>query len=261
MIFYKIKLYYQKFNYARYIAMYDTKYERNRERDTKYERNREHETKMSKVSKMIQIQSWNNYSKEEKKKYQLHKHIKERCELYNLPDNLIDKISNVVYKILILIEEVCDGVKRGKVKDGIILTSIRYVCYLEHFELNEAVVENNLLDKKYISKANKMIMELVNLNKLQLYDFNNYIHSYTQEKQYHLSNKQDAQNHEKLVQYCHETDLLLEHSEKMIRIACLYYILYMKGESLNTNNTIYRILQKLILHKDKLNPIIQTPSL
>lgn len=215
-----------------------------------------HSQKMPSVSKLIQIQSWNNYSKEEKKKYQLYKNIKERCDLYNLPENLIDKISNVVYKILILIEEICDGVKRGKVKDGIILTSIRYVCYLEHFELNEAVVENNTLDKKYISKANKMIMELVNLNKIQLDDFNNYLNSYTQEKQYHLSNKQDAKNHERLVTFCKENDLLLEHSEKMIRVACLYYILYKKGEVLDMNNTIYKILQKLIHYQDKLNSII-----
>lgn len=196
----------------------------------------------SKVSKLLQIEEWNKYTKEEKRKYQLFKYIKEHCEAYSLNVCIIDIVCDIVYCILTILEETQEGAKRGKVKEGFIVTCIRYVCYINGIELNE--MNMNTVDKKYIIKANKIIIELVNLNKIDMERFNEYVNNYN-ENIPSIMNKTDRIIHKQMMTFCKENDLLLEHSDKMIHMACIYYILHKKGVTLEMNTTIQKILHKL----------------
>ena len=206
-----------------------------------------------KVSKLLQIEEWNKYTKEEKRKYQLFKYIKEHCEAYNLNICIIDIVCDIVYRILTVLEETQEGSKRGKVKEGFIVTCIRYVCYIKNIELNE--MNTPKVDKKYIIKANKIIIELVNLNKLVMERFNEYVNNYN-ENIPSILNKTDRSIHTQMITFCKENDLLLEHSDKMIHMACIYYILHKKGERFVMNTTIQKIIHKLDQYESVFNTFI-----
>lgn len=73
-----------------------------------------------------------------------------------------------------------------------------------------------------------------------------------------ILNRTDRSIHTQMMTFCKENDLLLEHSDKMIHMACIYYILRKKGERVVMNTTIQKIIHKLNQYESVFNTFTQS---
>lgn len=195
-----------------------------------------------KTSKMLQIHEWKMWSNEEKNTYKLLTYTKNLCDQLNIPSVLFSNISNTVSNIMNAIKK-SDGTKRARVKDGIILVCIEYVSKEQDYNISAIELAKRMnLDIKYISKAEKMVLDLLNMknknNKtnIDLQLNKNSILSTKHPYDYveNVINKKNLkipfrvlENVKKLINLCEQNDILLDHTPLSIGVCCFYYILIM----------------------------------
>lgn len=186
-------------------------------------------------SKLKKMQEWYMWTNDEKSQYKLSQYTKNLCQKLELLENLYDNICQTVFKVMEAIKKQ-EGTKRARVKDGIILVCIQYVYhYLNEIMNKPSAIElakKINLDVKYITKAEKIVLELINknpniLNKSVILDIKK-----PMEYVYHVNLKHNLQisniildkvNY--LIDKCEKNDILLDHTPLSIGVCCLYYIL------------------------------------
>lgn len=188
--------------------------------------------------KLGKMQQWSAYTNKEKIDYKNSNYIKELCEKLNVHSSFIDQIIDLVLKVIDAIKETNDGPKRARVKDGIIIMCIHYITknsQTKHGSYIEMSKKINL-EMKFITKADKLLLELINCNKLKFDNsFMNkilytetplncvkiIIDKYPNFKEFpNLINKVET-----LIDICEEYDILLNHTPTAIGSSCLYFIL------------------------------------
>lgn len=201
----------------------------------------------NKNNHIYKMKSWFENTSQEKNDYKLNLYTKKMCETLNI-DSHIDYICDLVNTVLKCIKS-NDGTKRSRVKDGIIVVCIYYTYKKYHLQ-NYTFTLQNIAQKlnlniKYVSKAEIMILELINKNKicmdknillnidtslnilpdikLQFTDFNkNYLNFHKNDID-HLFNELKV-----LLKTYEKNELLINHAPFSISIGCLFYILKQK---------------------------------
>jgi predicted transcriptional regulator/ribosomal protein L37AE/L43A len=187
-----------------------------------------------KFNKIQKMQEWLSWTNAEKNEYKLKKYTRDFCENLQIHENIIENVCLLVIKVMNSIREKNDGPKRSRVKDGIIISCIYYISK-ENNALNSAGTYNYLelakkinLDIKYVSKADKILMELNLLNKQISCKTENPIDyiKYAINK-YNLSIPDNTiiDKVTLLINICEDNDILLDHTPLSIGVACFYYIL------------------------------------
>ena len=223
-----------------------------------------------KSKRLSKIQEWYTWTNEEKNTYKLKEYIKTLCARLDIIESMI---SNIIDTSIIVMNTVKknDGTKRGRVKDGIIITCIHHIskststpyCYID--------LANKIdLDIKYVTKAEKSISELVNMKILKFKEFeemkkkNPYDYIISTMKQNNIKVSNDILKKAKiLIEICEDNDILQDHTPLSIGCCCFYYIL--KSENididLKTFSNIYNIsivtivktYNKLLLYKNNID--------
>lgn len=188
-------------------------------------------------TRIIKMQEWSRWSNDEKKEYKLNQYVSELCVKLNILQTEICSICNLVRQVMIAIKDSSDGPKRSRVKDGIIIMCIYYTLKnsdsncVSYIDLSKVIN----LDIKYVSKADKLIMELINLGQLKVTDefITNILkpeqpinHIIKIIKKYDIDiNENIISQISKLVSICEDNDILFDHTPLSIGVACLYYTL------------------------------------
>lgn len=184
--------------------------------------------------KLTKMQNWYMWSNEEKNAYKLSMYTKTLCNQLSIHESLVPNICNTVCHVIDIIKKY-DGTKRARVKDGIILVCIQFVSKdaSASTELSAVQLARKLqLDIKYITKAEKLILELVNGGKLHfskqcLLGFKkpfDYVKETIQKKQLKIP-EQIVSKVEWLIKLCETNDLLLDHTPMSVGVCCFYYTL------------------------------------
>jgi transcription initiation factor TFIIIB Brf1 subunit/transcription initiation factor TFIIB len=183
----------------------------------------------NKISKM---QDWYMWTNDEKNIYKLKTYVKNLCQRLKISEYLIDQIVNVVTVVMDTIKR-NDGTKRARVKDGIIVICIYYVSKDTDTPYSYMNMAKQLdLDIKYVTRAERLILELVNSKKLNLsksvvldtqkpYD---YIINTIKSKNLNINN-QILEHTRSLITICEDNDILLDHTPLSVGVSCFYYIL------------------------------------
>ena len=225
-----------------------------------------------KFSRISQMQNWYKWSKDEKNTYKLGLYIKNLCATLNI-ELYIDYICDLVTTVLDKIKD-NEGSKRTRVKDGIIVVCIYYTYKKNNVFVNSNFTTSELsksihLDMKYITKAEKFIIELINRKKLHLdksvFLGNNSPLSYIKNNIVHFNLDKQLLQHvynqvEILIQLCEDEEILLDHTPLSIGIGCFYYILKKNNIDIDITHfskiyklscvTISKLTRKLNLHFD-----------
>lgn len=188
----------------------------------------------SKNAKLLQMQEWKMWSNEEKNTYKLVNYTKTLCAQLNIPETLLPNIYETVTLIINTIKK-NDGTKRARVKDGIILVCIEYVCNNSNYNISSIDMAKRLkLDIKYVSKAEKMVLDLLNNNKINLnkndllsikepyYYIENVINQKGLQIPFNVLNQV-----KRVIDICEQNDILLDHTPLSIGVCCFYYVLLM----------------------------------
>lgn len=240
-----------------------------------------------KFNKIIKMQEWFKYTEEEKIEYKLSCHIKLLCEKLNIKSiGCIDQITILVSKVMHAIKDDYNGPKRARVKDGIIIMCIHYIS--KNVNLPEITSTSYLdfaklinLDTKFISRADKLIMDLISRNKLVLPQefINNILHNkkpldYVLEiiKKYNLDKNLITKNIitkiEKLIEICEDNDLILNCNPLTVGVTCFYYVLKLPENNFDIDLklfasiydlsivTVLKTYNTLKLKQDKINKLI-----
>lgn len=224
-------------------------------------------------SRLMKMQEWMMWTNEEKTEYKLNKYTKELCEKLQVSETIIDPVCNLVSQIMNAIKNSCDGPKRSRVKDGIIVVCIYYISKgtsntYSYIELSKKIN----LSMKYISKADKLMNELINLNKLKVsQEFTNnffktenpidYVTKIIDKYSLNI-NRQIINQVVELIDICEDNDILLDHTPLSVGVSCFYYILDINNIEINVKVfselydlsmvTVLKTFNKLKLHKDNL---------
>lgn len=225
-------------------------------------------------NKMLKMQEWYMWTNEEKNIYKLKTYVQNLCAKLNIVENIINYIVETTIVVMDCIKK-HDGTKRARVKDGIIIMCIHYVTKdtnTPYSYLNLAKELN--LDIKYVTKAERMILELINCKKLKL-DKNlvlktqkpfDYIINTVNKHKLDISN--DILNKVQiLISICEDNDLLLDHTPLSVGVSCFYYILKLYDIEIDLKIfselynlsivTIVKTYNKLKVYDDKIIKIIQ----
>lgn len=215
-------------------------------------------------SRLAKLNLWYNWSKDEKNKYKLEKYTKELCDKLNVY-LYIDYICNTVHTVLNVIKQQ-DGTKRSRVKDGIIIMCIYYIyktinpSFIMEFKPN-ILAQKIKLHYKYISKAEKIILELLNKNKIKFNETtlsnknlscDEYINDGLKDKIKLLYDKVPNKIYldlSDLIKLCEKKEILIEHTPYTVVIASFYYILVMNNINIQLSDFahIYSISMMTIL--------------
>lgn len=218
-------------------------------------------------NKMSKMQEWLMWTNEEKNIYKLKNYVKDLCQKLQIVPKIISDIIDTSVFVMETIKK-HDGTKRAKVKDGIILVCIQYVSRgsLSAIDLSKKLD----LDIKYITKAEKMILELTNSKKLNL-DKNILLQTKTPfdyiidviKKQNLKINDQILQQVKQLIKTCETNDLLLDHTPLSVGVCCFYYILKLYNIEIDIkmfselyNLSIVTIVKTFNKLKSELNDIL-----
>lgn len=221
-------------------------------------------------TRLKKMQEWMMWTNEEKTEYKLNKYTKELCDKLQIHEQFVDAVCNLVSQVMNAIKSSCDGPKRSRVKDGIIIVCIYYISkgssnVYSYIDLAKKID----LNMKYISKADKVLMELINSNKLNLssdfmdnfYKTENPIDYVTKIiDKYQLNiNKQILDQVIELINICEDNDILLDHTPLSVGVSCFYYILDINNIEINVKMfselydlsmvTVLKTFNKLKLHK------------
>jgi transcription initiation factor TFIIIB Brf1 subunit/transcription initiation factor TFIIB len=193
-------------------------------------------TYTSNNSKLSKMQEWYMWSNEEKNVYKLKVYVRNFCQKLNIIECLVENIVDTVVMVMDCIKK-NDGTKRARVKDGIIVCCIYYVSkdtQTQYSYINMSKQMN--LDIKYVTRAEKIILELINTKKLHL---NKTVvlntkkpYEYVTEtiKRNHLKVNNDIlQDVKTLIEITEDNDILLDHTPLSIGVCCFYYILQLRN--------------------------------
>lgn len=228
------------------------------------------ESKMhNKFNKLNKMQEWMSWTNSEKMEYKLKKYTRELCEQIGIYDKIIETVCDLVYKIMMSIKNNCDGPKRSRVKDGIIINCIEYVSKeIGDIKYNYADLAKKInLDMKYISKADKILTNLnlpeFNKNKQEnpIEYIKNIIHKYNLEIDNVSIDKTEI-----LINICEDNDLLLDHAPISMAIACFYYILSKQNHAIDIKKfseifnlslvTLTKTINKLKFYEIKIDKLL-----
>lgn len=221
-------------------------------------------------NKLTKMQEWYMWSNDEKNTYKLKIYIKKLCDKLQIPDYLLESINSTCTMVLDCIKKT-DGTKRAKVKDGILVICIYYVTKDTHTPFSYITMAKQLdLNIKYVTRAERLILELVNSKRLNLdkriildtkkpYD-------YIQETihKYNMKISEDILKLVKvLIDICEDNDLLLDHTPLSIGVSCFYYILKLKTIDIDLKIfsdfynlsmvTVTKTYNKLKIYETKIN--------
>lgn len=183
-------------------------------------------------TKINKMQQWYMWSNDEKNNYKLSNYTKSLCNKLDIHESLINIICQTVVDVMNTIKKY-EGTKRARVKDGIILTCIQYVSKNTYNVLSANDLAKRIqLDTKYITKAEKIILELINSNKLNLNKSSiidvkksfQYIEDVIYKHNLKI-NHSILEQVKILINFCDKNDILLDHTPLSIGVCCFYYIL------------------------------------
>ena len=183
-------------------------------------------------NKLFKMQEWYMWSNEEKNTYKLKTYVIELCQRLKIAECLTESICNTVIMVMDSIKK-NDGTKRARVKDGIIVSCIHYVSKDTSTPYSYIELAKSLnLDIKYVTRAERIILELMNCKKLHL---NKNTILDTQKpfdyvinviKKNGLKVDQNVLDDVKvLIEICEDNDVLLDHTPLSVGVCCFYYIL------------------------------------
>ena len=170
-------------------------------------------------SKITKMQEWYMWSNNEKNEYKLKVCVQELCKKLKIADCLVGSIVETVILVMNVIKN-NDGTKRARVKQGIILVCIHYVSKDTSTPYSYSELTKRLsLDIKYVTRAERLILELINAKKLNidkdlilqnLKPFDYIINTIKQK--YIKINPEILDKVKSLIEICDDNDLLLDHT-------------------------------------------------
>jgi transcription initiation factor TFIIIB Brf1 subunit/transcription initiation factor TFIIB len=234
--------------------------------------------------RLKKLQEWYMYSKEDKSNFKLKMYVEDKCNKLRLCDEIVGATVAFVTQVIDYCKNSVHGPKRSKVKDGIIIVCLKQICPEMSILEMQKIME---VDTKYITKANKLLLELQNsqikneekqvtllvTNKLQPHTETFQI---TTPEKYILSFVDILKNSEyqsiilrdtrKLIDLVSQYDLLLDNTPLSIAVGCLYYIIQYYQLTIDIDNlssyfnisnvTIVKTCNKLQKYKVKLNKML-----
>jgi transcription initiation factor TFIIIB Brf1 subunit/transcription initiation factor TFIIB len=224
-------------------------------------------------NKLSKMQEWYMWSNEEKNVYKLKTYIIELCNKLCIPEFLFSNIIELCVNVIELIKKT-DGTKRARVKDGILVICIYYVTKDTSTPFSYMDMAKRLnLDIKYVTRAERMILELVNSKRLNLdkkimLDTKKPFDYITESiNKYNLNISKDILKIVKiLIEICEDNDLLLDHTPLSIGASCFYYILKLKNIDTDVKIfsdfynlsivTVIKTYNKLKVYEDKINELL-----
>lgn len=190
--------------------------------------------------KIKQMQEWYKWTNDEKIAYKLTLYTEQFCNKLGVSEKLIPMIVDTVNVIMNTIKENY-GTKRAKVKDGIIIMCIYLVSKNTEMNLSYSEMARKMgIDIKYVTKADSLILELVNAKKLNFESIRiqdvktpyQYILETINKNKLHISEKM-LYKIKTLIEICEDNDLLVDHSPQSIGACCFYYILKRVNDNIN----------------------------
>jgi transcription initiation factor TFIIIB Brf1 subunit/transcription initiation factor TFIIB len=193
-------------------------------------------TYASSNSKLSKMQEWYMWSNEEKNVYKLKLYVRNLCQKLNIIEYLVENIVDTVVMVMDSIKR-NDGTKRARVKDGIIVSCIYYVSKDTQTPYSYMDMSKELdLDIKYVTRAERIILELINtkklcLNKTVILDTKKpfqYVTETIKRNNFKVNNDvlKDVQT---LIEIAEDNDILLDHTPLSIGVCCFYYILQLRN--------------------------------
>jgi transcription initiation factor TFIIIB Brf1 subunit/transcription initiation factor TFIIB len=220
--------------------------------------------------KIQKMQEWFMWTSEEKNSYKLSTYTKDLCTKLNIPEMLISVVCNTVNIVMSAIKKY-EGTKRARVKDGIILSCIEYVANDNNLNISACDLAKKInLDIKYVTRADRIILELINNNKLNLKK-NTALNVKTPiDYILNVINKNNLDIPEilikkvkALIKFCETNDILIDHTPLSIGVCCFYYILKTHNIELDIKIfadlydlsivTILKTFNKLNIHSNVIN--------
>jgi transcription initiation factor TFIIIB Brf1 subunit/transcription initiation factor TFIIB len=218
-------------------------------------------------SKIQKMQEWFLWTNEEKNSYKLTNYTKELCSKLNITEILIPIICKVVNVVMDAIKKY-DGTKRARVKDGIILSCIQYVADDNNLNISICELAKKInLDIKYVTRADRIILELINNQKLNLKK--NTVQNIKTPIEYILATINNykleipdiiIKKLKALIKFCETNDILLDHTPLSIGVCCFYYVLKTNNIDINIKTfatmydlsivTILKTFNKLNIHSN-----------
>lgn len=225
--------------------------------------------------KINKMQEWLMWTNDEKNIYKLKTYVQNLCHDLKIVECLIEPIVNTIVIVMNSIRQ-NDGTKRARVKDGIIVICIHYVSKNTSTPYSYIDISKRLnLNIKYVTKAEKFILELINSKKLNLdksiilntqapYDY-----VITIVKNNNLNIDTEILDKTKyLIEICEDNDLLLDHTPLSIGVCCFYYILKTYDDNIDlkifsdlynlSGVTIIKTYNKLKVYDCKIKKLLQS---
>ncbi len=183
-------------------------------------------------SRIQKMQEWYMWTNEEKNSYKLQTYTRGLCQQLGVPETLVQSICDTVVLVMGVVKS-HEGTKRARVKDGIVIFCIEY--NFPHYSSID-LAKRIGLDTKYITKAERLILELISTNKLSLnkskalgikppfYYVTQSIQKNGLKIPVEILNKTGD-----IIAMCEQNDVLLDHTPLSIGACCLYYTLLNEG--------------------------------
>jgi transcription initiation factor TFIIIB Brf1 subunit/transcription initiation factor TFIIB len=221
-------------------------------------------------NKMLKMQEWYMWTNEEKNIYKLKTYIQNLCLQLHIIENIVNCIVETTVLVMNCIKK-NDGTKRARVKDGIIIMCIHYVTKDTDTPYSYVDLSKQLnLDMKYVTKAERIILELINSKKLKLDKMMvlktqnpfNYVTTIINKNNMKIS-KEILNKVQILISLCEDNDLLLDHTPLSVGVSCFYYILKLENIDIDLKKfselynlsvvTVVKTYNKLKIYNDKIN--------
>jgi transcription initiation factor TFIIIB Brf1 subunit/transcription initiation factor TFIIB len=243
-----------------------------------FEEQTDYKKSKNSFNKITKMQKWLEWTNDEKNIYKLKLYTRNLCKDLNIYENLIDQVCDLVIELMNNIK-LNDGPKRCSVKNGIIIVCINYISKKNNCNCNSINLAKQMnLDIKYLTKADKILMEIINCNNTLNIDLDilhkqenpiDYINEII--FKYNLSDclgekcKNIIDKTTILINICQDNDILTDHTPLVIGVGCFFYILNESNinvdmnlftEMCNTTNiTILKINNKLKEYKNKIDKL------
>lgn len=227
-----------------------------------------------KNNRINKMQEWYMWSNEEKNTYKLKEYTRSLCNRLKIFEGLINCVVDTVVTVMDKIKK-NEGTKRARVKDGIIVTCIYYVSKDTMTPYSYVEMSKTLsLDMKYITRAERTLLELINSKRLHLDNISvletekPYDYIVNAIKRHDIRISQDILRKIRvLIDICEDNDLLLDHTPLSIGVCCFYYVLKHSDITVDVKMfsemyalsmvTVIKTYNKLKVHSEKINKILQ----